>query len=107
MSMTRASTNVSRIIKAPRRAVSKAFLDPDALAKWRAAGHRAGWRARLRGARRRHLPDVAHLPGPATVAGRQDLRRHRHLPGPVCRTGSRREDRRSDRVRVARPRLRG
>jgi uncharacterized protein YndB with AHSA1/START domain len=35
MSMTRASTNVSRIIKAPRRAVYKAFLDPDALAKWR------------------------------------------------------------------------
>jgi uncharacterized protein YndB with AHSA1/START domain len=29
------STKVSRIIKAPRRAVYKACLDPDALAKWR------------------------------------------------------------------------
>jgi uncharacterized protein YndB with AHSA1/START domain len=35
MSMTRASTNVSRIIKAPRKAVYKACLDPGALAKWR------------------------------------------------------------------------
>jgi len=35
MSMTRASTKVSRIIKAPRKAVYKACLDPDALAKWR------------------------------------------------------------------------
>jgi uncharacterized protein YndB with AHSA1/START domain len=35
MSMKRASTQVSRIIKAPRRAVCKAFLDPVALAAWR------------------------------------------------------------------------
>ena len=35
MSMTRASTNVSRIIKAPRRAVYEACLDPDAVAAWR------------------------------------------------------------------------
>jgi uncharacterized protein YndB with AHSA1/START domain len=35
MSMTRASTKISRIIKAPRHAVYKACLDPDALAKWR------------------------------------------------------------------------
>jgi uncharacterized protein YndB with AHSA1/START domain len=35
MSMTRASTKVSRIIKAPRKAVYKACLDPDALAAWR------------------------------------------------------------------------
>ena len=33
--MTRASTRVSRIIKAPRRAVYKACLDPDAVAAWR------------------------------------------------------------------------
>jgi len=33
--MTRASTKISRIIKAPRHAVYKACLDPDALAKWR------------------------------------------------------------------------
>jgi uncharacterized protein YndB with AHSA1/START domain len=33
--MTRASTKVSRIIKAPRHAVYKACLDADALAKWR------------------------------------------------------------------------
>ncbi len=33
--MTRASTRVSRIIKAPRRAVYKACLDPDAVASWR------------------------------------------------------------------------
>jgi len=31
----RASTRVSRIIKAPRRAVYRACLDPDALAAWR------------------------------------------------------------------------
>jgi uncharacterized protein YndB with AHSA1/START domain len=35
MSMTRASTKVSRIIKAPRKAVYKACLDPGALARWR------------------------------------------------------------------------
>jgi uncharacterized protein YndB with AHSA1/START domain len=35
MSMTRARTKVSRIIKAPRKAVYKACLDPGALAKWR------------------------------------------------------------------------
>lgn len=35
MSMTRASTTVSRIIKAPRHAVYQACLDPGALAKWR------------------------------------------------------------------------
>jgi uncharacterized protein YndB with AHSA1/START domain len=35
MSMTRARTMVSRIIKAPRKAVYKACLDPGALAKWR------------------------------------------------------------------------
>jgi uncharacterized protein YndB with AHSA1/START domain len=35
MSMTRASTTVSRIIKAPRHAVYRACLDPDVLAKWR------------------------------------------------------------------------
>jgi len=33
--MTRASTRVSRIIKAPRRAVYEACLDPDAVASWR------------------------------------------------------------------------
>jgi uncharacterized protein YndB with AHSA1/START domain len=33
--MTRASTTVSKIIKAPRRTVYEACLDPDALAKWR------------------------------------------------------------------------
>ncbi|HSS86167.1 MAG TPA: SRPBCC family protein [Reyranella sp.] len=33
--MTRASTTVSRIIKAPRSAVYKACLDADTLAKWR------------------------------------------------------------------------
>ena len=33
--MTRASTRVSRIIKAPRRTVYKACLDPDAVASWR------------------------------------------------------------------------
>ena len=33
--MARASTKVSRIIKAPRAAVYKACLDPDALAEWR------------------------------------------------------------------------
>ena len=33
--MTRAGTQVSRIIKAPRRAVYKACLDPAALARWR------------------------------------------------------------------------
>ncbi|MGZ5912996.1 MAG: SRPBCC family protein [Reyranella sp.] len=33
--MTRASTNVSKIIRAPRHVVYKACLDPDALAKWR------------------------------------------------------------------------
>src|SRR5258708_22740481 len=33
--MTRASTTVSRIIKAPRAAVYKACLDADTLAKWR------------------------------------------------------------------------
>jgi uncharacterized protein YndB with AHSA1/START domain len=35
MSMTRAGTKVSKIIKAPRHAVYEACLDPDALAKWR------------------------------------------------------------------------
>jgi uncharacterized protein YndB with AHSA1/START domain len=34
-SMTGASTKISRIIKAPRRAVYRACLDPGALAKWR------------------------------------------------------------------------
>jgi uncharacterized protein YndB with AHSA1/START domain len=33
--MTRASTRVLRIIKAPRRAVYKACLDPEAVASWR------------------------------------------------------------------------
>jgi uncharacterized protein YndB with AHSA1/START domain len=33
--VTRASTQVLRIIKAPRRAVYKACLDPDAVAAWR------------------------------------------------------------------------
>ncbi len=33
--MTRASTTVSKIIRAPRHAVYKACLDPAALAKWR------------------------------------------------------------------------
>lgn len=32
----RSSTKVSRIIRAPRRALYEAFLDPDALASWRA-----------------------------------------------------------------------
>jgi uncharacterized protein YndB with AHSA1/START domain len=33
--MTRASTNVSRIINAPRHAIYQACLDPASLAKWR------------------------------------------------------------------------
>jgi uncharacterized protein YndB with AHSA1/START domain len=36
---TRASTKVSRIIKAPRRAVYKACLDPEAIAAWRVPGN--------------------------------------------------------------------
>jgi uncharacterized protein YndB with AHSA1/START domain len=35
MSMTRTSTTVSKIIRAPRKAVYKACLDADALARWR------------------------------------------------------------------------
>lgn len=34
-SAKRASTQVSKIIKAPRKAVYQAFLDPDAVASWR------------------------------------------------------------------------
>ena len=40
--MTRASTRVSRIIKAPRQAVYRACLDPDALAAWRAPDNMEG-----------------------------------------------------------------
>ncbi len=40
--MTRASTRVARIIKAPRPAVYRACLDPDALAAWRAPDNMTG-----------------------------------------------------------------
>jgi uncharacterized protein YndB with AHSA1/START domain len=38
----RASTQVSTIIKAPRKAVYQACLDPDALALWRVPNHMNG-----------------------------------------------------------------
>ena len=50
MSMTRASTTVSRIIKAPRHAVYQACLDPGALAKWRVPDNMTAQRACVRGA---------------------------------------------------------
>ncbi|MGH6835897.1 MAG: SRPBCC family protein [Methylocella sp.] len=41
-SAKQASTQVSKIIKAPRKAVYQAFLDPDAVASWRAPDNMKG-----------------------------------------------------------------
>ncbi len=64
-----ASTQVSRIIKAPREAVYQACLDPDALAFWRAPDNMKGrvhvFDAREGGRLRVSLTyqDLEHSPG--------------------------------------------
>src|ERR1700730_12779023 len=68
----RASTRVSRIIKAPRKAVYQACLDPDAVATWRAPdnmkGHVHVFDAREGGTFRMSLTyqDPARSPGGKT-----------------------------------------
>lgn len=67
-SAKRASTQVSKIIKAPRKAVYQACLDPDAVAAWRAPenmkGHVHVFDAREGGAFRMSLTyqDAEHSP---------------------------------------------
>ena len=71
-SAKRASTQVSRIIKAPRKAVYQACLDPHALASWRAPdnmrGHVHVFDAREGGTFRMSLTyqDPEHSPGGKT-----------------------------------------
>lgn len=71
-SARRASTQVSKIIQAPRRAVYQAFLDPAVLAAWRAPdnmkGHVHVFEAREGGRFRMSLtyPDPERSPGGKT-----------------------------------------
>jgi uncharacterized protein YndB with AHSA1/START domain len=71
-SAKRASTQVSKIIKAPRETVYQACLDPDALASWRVPdnmkGHVHVFDAREGGAYRMSLTyqDPKHSPGGKT-----------------------------------------
>jgi uncharacterized protein YndB with AHSA1/START domain len=68
-SATRASTRVPRIIKAGRKAVYQAFLDPDSVASWLAPdnmrGHAHNFDAREGGKFRMSLTyqEPGHLPG--------------------------------------------
>ena len=68
-----ASTQVSRVIKAPRKAVYQACLDPDALASWRAPDNMKGrvhvFEAREGGRFRVSLTyqDPKHSPGGKTT----------------------------------------
>jgi uncharacterized protein YndB with AHSA1/START domain len=57
-----ASTRVSRIIKAPRKAAYQAFLDPDAVASWLAPETMTGHVHTFRTARGRQVPTVAYVP---------------------------------------------
>jgi uncharacterized protein YndB with AHSA1/START domain len=71
-SAKRASTQVSKIIKAPRKTVYQACLDPDALASWRVPGNMKGhvhvFDAREGGTYRMSLTyqDPKHSPGGKT-----------------------------------------
>ncbi len=71
----RASTQVSRVIKAPRTAVYRACLDPDALASWRVPDNMTGemhvFEAREGGTFRMSLSylDLAQGPGGKTSEG--------------------------------------
>ena len=71
----RASTRVSRIIKAPRKAIYQACLDPDALASWRVPdtmnAHVHVFDAREGGTFRMSLTyqDPRHSPGGKTSEG--------------------------------------
>src|ERR1700745_6255 len=76
----RASTRVSRIIKAGRKAVYQAFLDPDSVASWLAPDNMTGHVHTLRRARGWQIPNVADLPGTWAFAG-QDVWGHGHFPG--------------------------
>jgi uncharacterized protein YndB with AHSA1/START domain len=95
------STCVSRVIKAPRRTIYEAFLDPEALVSWLPPegmkGHVSVFDAREGGAYRMSLTYVGsdHSPRGKT-SEHTDVVRGRFLD-PV------RADRAVDRIRVERP----
>ena len=87
-SVKRASTRVSKIIKAPRKAVYQACLDPDAVAAWRAPdnmkGHMHLFDAREGGTFRMSLiyQDPEHSPGGKTAED-TDTFHGRFVNGPL------------------------
>lgn len=84
-SSNRASTPVSRILKANRKAVYDAFLNPNSVASWPCPKQYERLSPCLRRARGWHILNVAHLPGPEAFVGRKNFRRHGHSPRGGCK----------------------